>query len=145
MIMNRFYLPFILLSIALFSAACGSYFRATKHYSGDVEMALSRIQTPALYDVFVTPPGQDPFQLIYWMYDRDREAIVGIYKAVSASNASRSYRYDPKMNRYKPYNGRADLDGPGRIFEIRIDATEVVHEEGEPVDGAPVEIRIKDI
>lgn len=145
MTMNRLYLPLILLSIALFSAACGSYFRATKHYSGDVEMALSRIQTPALYDVFVTPPGQDPFQLNYWMYDRDREAIVGIYKAVSASNASRSYRYTPKMNRYKPHNGRADFDGPGRIFEIRIDATEVVHEEGEPIDGAPVEIRIKDI
>ena len=145
MVLNRFYLPLILLSIVLFTAACGSYFRATKHDSGNVEMALSRIQTPALYDVFVTPPGQDPFLLNYWMYDSNRGAIVGIYKAVSASNASRSYRYAPKMNRYKPYNGRADFDGPGRIFEIRIDATEVIHEEGELVDGAPVEIQIKDI
>lgn len=136
---------FVLLATATLAAACGQYFRATEHYSGEIEETLERIVSPAFYNVFVTPSGQDIFQLKYFFYDREARTVVGIYKEVDPELASRNYRYAPKMNRYtREENG--SIDGPGGlVYEIRIEANEVNFDGGSPVDGVRVEIPIENI
>ena len=79
---NQFF-GLVLLAIATLAVACnGQYFRATEHYSGEIEETLERIVSPAFYNVFVTPSGQDIFQLKYFFYDREARSVVGIYKEV---------------------------------------------------------------
>ena len=136
---------FVLLAIATLAAACGQYFRATEHYSGEIEETLERIVSPAFYNVFVTPSGQDIFQLKYFFYDREARSVVGIYKEVDPELAARNYRYAPKMNRYtREENG--SIDGPGGlVYEIRIEANEVNFDGGSPVDGVRVEIPIENM
>jgi len=136
---------FILLATATLAAACGQYFRATEHYSGEIEETLERIVSPAFYNVFVTPSGQDIFQLKYFFYDREARSVVGVYKEVDPELAARNYRYAPKMNRYtREENG--SIDGPGGlVYEIRIEANEVNFDGGSPVDGVRVEIPIENI
>ncbi|MGB1123336.1 MAG: hypothetical protein ACPG08_07410, partial [Flavobacteriales bacterium] len=133
------------MATATLAAACGQYFRATEHYSGEIEETLERIVSPAFYNVFVTPSGQDIFQLKYFFYDREARTVVGIYKEVDPELASRNYRYAPKMNRYtREENG--SIDGPGGlVYEIRIEANEVNFDGGSPVDGVRVEIPIENI
>ena len=136
---------FVLLATATLAAACGQYFRATEHYSGEIEETLERIVSPAFYNVFVTPSGQDIFQLKYFFYDREARTVVGIYREVDPELAARNYRYAPKMNRYtREENG--SIDGPGGlVYEIRIQANEVIFDEGAPGEGRRVEIPIENI
>lgn len=135
----------VLLATATLAAACGQYFRATEHYSGEIEETLERIVSPAFYNVFVTPSGQDIFQLKYFFYDREARSVVGIYKEVDPELAARNYRYAPKMNRYtRQENG--SIDGPGGlVYEIRIQANEVIFDEGAPGEDRRVEIPIENI
>lgn len=138
-------LGFILLATATLAVACGQYFRATEHYSGEIEETLEGIVSPAFYNVFVTPSGQDIFQLNYFFYDRMARSVVGIYKEVDPELAARNYLYAPKMNRYtREKNG--SIDGPGGlVYEIRIQANEVNFDGGSPEDGVRVEIPIENI
>ena len=77
---NQFF-GLVLLAIAILAVACnGQYFKATEHYSGQIEEALESIKAPAFYNVFVTPKGQDIFQLRYFMYNREASKVVGVYK-----------------------------------------------------------------
>lgn len=134
----------MLATVFLF-AGCGFYFKATEHYSGEIEETLERIVSPAFYNVFVTPSGQDIFQLNYFFYDREARSVVGIYKEVDPELAARFYRYAPKVNRYtREKNG--SIDGPGGlVYEIRIQANEVNFDGGSPEDGVRVEIPIENI
>ena len=60
---NQFF-GLVLLAIAILAVACnGQYFRATEHYSGQIEEALESIKAPAFYNVFVKN-GRVPFLLI---------------------------------------------------------------------------------
>ncbi|MBN31539.1 MAG: hypothetical protein CL845_06030 [Crocinitomicaceae bacterium] len=141
---NQF-LGLLLLAIATVAVSCGQYFRATEHYSGQIEEALERVVSPAFYNVFVTPQGQDIFQLNYFFYDREKGTVVGIYKAIDPDAAERYYRYAPKMNRYT-LEDNGSIDGPGGlVYEIRIQANEVIYEGDGPRDGARVEIPIENI
>ena len=135
----------ILLATATLAVACGQYFKATEHYSGQIEEALESVVSPALYNVFVTPQGQDVFQLDYFFYDREKGTVAGIYKTIDPDAAERYYRYAPKMNRYtREDNG--SIDGPGGlVYEIRIQANEVIYEGDGPREGARVEIPIENI
>ena len=141
---NQFFGLILLATVILF-AGCGQYFRATDHYSGQIEEALERVLSPALYNVFVTPQGQDVFQLDYFFYDREKGTVAGIYKTIDPDAAERYYRYAPKMNRYtREDNG--SIDGPGGlVYEIRIQANEVIYEGDGPREGARVEIPIENI
>jgi hypothetical protein len=141
---NQF-LGLILLAIAFLAAACGQYFKATEHYSGQIEAALERIVSPAFYNVFVTPKGQDVFQLDYFFYDREARSVVGVYNEVDPDLAYRYYRYAPKVNRYtRDDNG--SIDGPGGlVYEIRIQANEVIFDRGTAGEGVRVEIPIENI
>ena len=131
---NQF-LSLLLLAIATVAVSCGQYFRATEHYSGQIEEALERVVSPAFYNVFVTPQGQDIFQLNYFFYDREKGTVVGIYKAIDPDAAERYYRYAPKMNRYT-LEDNGSIDGPGGlVYEIRIQANEVIYEGDGPRDG----------
>ena len=116
----------ILLATATLAVACGQYFKATEHYSGQIEEALESIKTPAFYNVFVTLQAREIFQLDYFFYDREARSVMGVYKEVNPELAERNYRYAPKMNRYtRKKNG--SIDGPGGlVYEIRIQANEVI-------------------
>lgn len=135
----------ILVATATLAVACGQYFKATEHYSGEIEETLERIVSPAFYNVFVTPSGQDIFQLNYFFYDRVARTVVGIYKEVDPELAARNYRYAPKMNRYtREKNG--SIDGPGGlVYEIRIQANEVIFDGGAPGEDVRVQIPIENI
>lgn len=130
---------------ALLAVSCGQYFKATEHYSGQIEEALESVVSPAFYNVFVTPKGQDIFRLNYFLYNREAGSVVGLYKAVDPELAQRDYRYAPKMNRYTRENN-GSIDGPGSlVYEIRIQAYEVIYEGGAPENGVRVEIPIENI
>ena len=82
---NQFF-GLVLLAIAILAVACnGQYFKATEHYSGQIEEALESIKAPAFYNVFVTPKGQDIFQLRYFMYNREAGKVVGVTVGHGAS------------------------------------------------------------
>lgn len=134
-----------LLATALLAVSCGKYFKATEHYSGQIEEALESVVSPAFYNVFVTPKGQDVFRLNHFFYDREAGSVVGLYKAVDPELAQRDYRYAPKMNRYTRENN-GSIDGPGSlVYEIRIQANEVIYEGGAPGNSVRVEIPIENI
>ena len=135
-----------LLTTAVLAVSCGGkYFKATEHYSGQIEEALESVVSSAFYNVFVTPKGQDIFRLNYFFYDREAGSVVGLYKAVDPEVAQRDYRYAPKMNRYTRENN-GSIDGPGSlVYEIRIQANEVIYEGGASEDGVRVEIPIENI
>ena len=141
---NQFF-GLILLAIAIVVVACnGQYFKATKYYSAQIEEALESIKAPAFYNVFVTPKGQDIFQLKYFMYNREAKKVVGIYKEVDPQLAERNYKYGPALNRYtRKKNG--SIDGPGLVYEIRIQANEVIVDGGTVRKGGRVEIPIENI
>jgi hypothetical protein len=142
---NQFF-GLILLAIAIFAVACnGQYFKAKEHYSGQIEKALEEIKNPAFYNVFATPKGQGIFQLEYFMYDREAKKVVGIYKEVDPQLAERNYRYGPALNRYtRKKNG--SIDGPGGlVYEIRIQANEVIFDGGTASEGVRVKIPIENI
>ena len=141
---NQFF-GLILLAISIVAVACnGQYFKAKEHYSGQIEEALEGIKNPALYNVFVTPKGQDIFQLKYFMYNREAKKVVGIYKEVDPQLAERNYKYGPALNRYtRKKNG--SIDGPGLVYEIRIQANEVIFDGGTVRKGGRVEIPIENI
>ena len=140
---NQFF-GLILLATAILVTGCnGQYFKAKKYYLAQIEEALESIRSPAFYNVFVTPKGQDIFQLTYFMYNREAGKVVGVYKEVDAELAERNYRYAPKMNRYtRKENG--SINGPGGlVYEIRIQATEVIFDGGAPEEGVRVEIPVE--
>lgn len=142
---NQFF-GLILLAIAIVAVACnGQYFKATKYYSAQIEEALESIKTPAFYNVFVTLKEREIFQLDYFFYDREARSVVGVYKEVNPELAERNYGYAPKMNRYtRKKNG--SIDGPGGlVYEIRIQANEVIFDGGTASEGARVKIPIKNI
>lgn len=142
---NQFF-GLILLAIAIVAVACnGQYFKATKYYSGQIEEALESIKTPAFYNVFVTLKEREIFQLDYFFYDREARSVVGVYKEVNPELAERNYGYAPKMNRYtRKKNG--SIDGPGGlVYEIRIQANEVIFDGGTASEGARVKIPIENI
>lgn len=142
---NQFF-GLILLAIAIVAVACnGQYFKATKYYSAQIEEALESIKTPAFYNVFVTLKEREIFQLDYFFYDREARSVVGVYKEVNPELAERNYGYAPKMNRYtRKKNG--SIDGPGGlVYEIRIQANEVIFPGGTASEGARVKIPIKNI
>ena len=135
----------ILLATATLAVACGQYFKATEHYSGQIEEALESIKTPAFYNVFVTLQAREIFQLDYFFYDREARSVMGVYKEVNPELAERNYRYAPKMNRYtRKKNG--SIDGPGGlVYEIRIQANEVIFDGGIASEGVRVKIPIENI
>ena len=142
---NQFF-GLILLGIAIVAVACnGQYFKATKYYSAQIEEALESIKAPAFYNVFVTLQGQGIFQLKYFMYNREAKKVVGIYKEVDPQLAERNYKYGPALNRYtRKKNG--SIDGPGGlVYEIRIEANEVIFDGGVASEGVRVEIPIENI
>ena len=142
---NQFF-GLILLAIAIVAVACnGQYFKATKYYSAQIEEALESIKTPAFYNVFVTLKEREIFQLDYFFYDREARSVVGVYKEVNPELAERNYGYAPKMNRYtRKKNG--SIDGPGGlVYEIRIQANEVIFDGGTASEGARVKIPIENI
>jgi hypothetical protein len=142
---NQFF-GLILLGIAIVAVACnGQYFKATKYYSAQIEEALESIKTPAFYNVFVTLKEQEIFQLDYFFYDREARSVMGVYKEVNPELAERNYRYAPKMNRYtRKKNG--SIDGPGGlVYEIRIQANEVIFDGGTASEGVRVKIPIENI
>ena len=142
---NQFF-GLILLAIAIVAVACnGQYFKATKYYSAQIEEALESIKTPAFYNVFVTLKEREIFQLDYFFYDREARSVVGVYKEVNPELAERNYGYAPKMNRYtRKKNG--SIDGPGGlVYEIRIQANEVIFDGGTASAGARVKIPIENI
>ena len=142
---NQFF-GLILLGIAIVAVACnGQYFKATKYYSAQIEEALESIKAPAFYNVFVTLKERDIFQLDYFFYDREARSVMGVYKEVNPELAERNYRYAPKMNRYtRKKNG--SIDGPGGlVYEIRIEANEVIFDGGVASEGVRVEIPIENI
>ena len=142
---NQFF-GLILLGIAIVAVACnGQYFKATKYYSAQIEEALESIKAPAFYNVFVTLKERDIFQLDYFFYDREARSVMGVYKEVNPELAERNYRYAPKMNRYtRKKNG--SIDGPGGlVYEIRIQANEVIFDGGVASEGVRVEIPIENI
>ena len=141
---NQFF-GLILLATAILFAGCGQYFKATEHYSGDIEETLEGIVNPVFYNVFVTPSGKDIFQLNNFFYDREARSVVGIYKEVDPELAARNYRYAPRINRYtREKNG--SIDGPGGlVYEIRIFANEVTFDGGTAGEGVRVEIPTENI
>ena len=142
---NQFF-GLILLGIAIVAVACnGQYFKATKYYSAQIEEALESIKTPAFYNVFVTLKEQEIFQLDYFFYDREARSVMGVYKEVNPELAERNYRYAPKMNRYTR-NKNGSIDGPGGlVYEIRIQANEVIFDGGTASEGVRVKIPIENI
>ena len=142
---NQFF-GLILLAISIVAVACnGQYFKATKYYSAQIEEALESIKAPAFYNVFVTLKGRDIFQLDYFFYDREARSVMGVYKFVNPELAERNYKYAPGMNRYTR-NKNGSIDGPGGlVYEIRIQANEVIFDEGTASEGVRVEIPIENI
>ena len=142
---NQFF-GFILLVIAIVAVACnGQYFKVTKYYSAQIEEALESIKTPAFYNVFVTLKERDIFQLDYFFYDREARSVMGVYKFVNPELAERNYKYVPRMNRYTR-NKNGSIDGPGGlVYEIRIQANEVIFDEGTASEGVRVKIPIENI
>ena len=142
---NQFF-GLILLAIAIVAVACnGQYFKATKYYSAQIEEALESIKAPAFYNVFVTLKERDIFQLDYFFYDREARSVMGVYKEVNPELAERNYKYAPGMNRYtRKKNG--SIDGPGGlVYEIRIQANEVIFDGGAASEGVRVKIPIEKI
>ncbi|MGB0462347.1 MAG: hypothetical protein ACPGOX_04880 [Flavobacteriales bacterium] len=142
---NQFF-GLILLAIAIVAVACnGQYFKATKYYSAQIEEALESIKAPAFYNVFVTLKERDIFQLDYFFYDREARSVMGVYKEVNPELAERNYKYAPGMNRYtRKKNG--SIDGPGGlVYEIRIQANEVIFDGGAASEGVRVKIPIENI
>ena len=84
-------LGLLLLATVILFAGCGKYFKATGHYSGEIEEALEGVRAPAFYDVYVTQKGEDIFQLEYFFYDREAQSVVGIYKYVIPQLAERRF------------------------------------------------------
>ena len=142
---NQFF-GLILLAIAIVVVACnGQYFKATKYYSAQIEEALESIKAPAFYNVFVTLKERDIFQLDYFFYDREVRSVMGVYKEVNPELAERNYTYAPGMNRYTR-NKNGSIDGPGGlVYEIRIQANEVIFDGGVASEGVRVEIPIENI
>ena len=142
---NQFF-GLILLAISIVAVACnGQYFTATKYYSAQIEEALESIKTPAFYNVFVTLKEREIFQLDYFFYDREARSVVGVYKEVNPELAERNYRYTPKMNRYTR-NKNGSIDGPGGlVYEIRIQANEVIFDGGIASEGVRIKIPIENI
>ena len=142
---NQFF-GFILLAIAIVAVACnGQYFKATKYYSAQIEEALESIKAPAFYNVFVTLKERDIFQLDYFFYDLEARSVMGVYKFVNPELAERNYKYVPGMNRYTR-NKNGSIDGPGGlVYEIRIQANEVIFDEGTASEGVRVKIPIENI
>ena len=142
---NQFF-GLILLAIAIVAVACnGQYFKATKYYSAQIEEALESIKAPAFYNVFVTLKERDIFQLDYFFYDREARSVMGVYKFVNPELAERNYTYAPKMNRYTR-NKNGSIDGPGGlVYEIRIQANEVIFDGGTASEGVRVKIPIENI
>ena len=142
---NQFF-GLILLAISIVAVACnGQYFKATKYYSAQIEEALESIKAPAFYNVFVTLKGRDIFQLDYFFYDREARSVMGVYKFVNPELAERNYKYAPGMNRYTR-NKNGSIDGPGGlVYEIRIQANEVIFDEGTASEGVRVKIPIENI
>ena len=141
---NQFF-GLILLVIAIVAVACnGQYFKATKYYSAQIEEALESIKAPAFYNVFVTLKERDIFQLDYFFYDREARSVMGVYKFVNPELAERNYKYAPMMNRYTR-NKNGSIDGPGLVYEIRIQANEVIFDEGTASEGVRVKIPIENI
>lgn len=135
----------ILLATATLAVACGQYFKATEHYSGQIEEALESIKTPAFYNVFVTLQAREIFQLDYFFYDREARSVMGVYKEVNPELAERNYKYAPGMNRYTR-NKNGSIDGPGGlVYEIRIQANEVIFDGGIASEGVRVKIPIENI
>ena len=133
---NQFF-SLILLATAILFAGCGKYFRATEHYSSEIEEALEGVRTPAFYDVYVTQKGKDIFQLEYFFYDREAQSVVGIYKEVDPQLAERLYRSrgGSELNRYRGEE----------VYEIRIEANEVIFQGAAAGEGVRVEIPIENI
>lgn len=142
---NQFF-GLILLAIVIVAVACnGQYFKATKYYSAQIEEALESIKTPAFYNVFVTVQAREIFQLDYFFYDREARSVMGVYKEVNPELAERNYKYAPGMNRYTR-NKNGSIDGPGGlVYEIRIQANEVVFDGGTASEGVRVKIPIENI
>lgn len=135
----------ILLATATLAVACGQYFKATEHYSGQIEEALESIKTPAFYNVFVTLQAREIFQLDYFFYDREARSVMGVYKEVNPELAERNYKYAPGMNRYTR-NKNGSIDGPGGlVYEIRIQTNEVIFDGGIASEGVRVKIPIENI
>ena len=136
----------ILLAISIVAVACnGQYFKATKYYSAQIEEALESIKAPAFYNVFVTLKERDIFQLDYFFYDREARSVMGVYKEVNPELAERNYKYAPGMNRYTR-NKNGSIDGPGGlVYEIRIQANEVIFDGGTASEGVRVKIPIENI
>lgn len=130
-------LGLILLATAILFAGCGKYFKATEHYSSEIDEALEGVRNPAFYDVYVTQKGEDIFQLAYFFYDREAQSVVGIYKEVDPQLAERYYRSKggSGLNKYKGEE----------VYEIRIEANEVIFQEGAEGPGVRVEIPIENI
>ena len=142
---NQFF-GLILLAIAIVAVACnGQYFKATKYYSAQIEEALESIKAPAFYNVFVTLKERDIFQLDYFFYDREARSVMGVYKEVNPELAERNYKSAPSLNRYtRKKNG--SIDGPGGlVYEIRIQASEVIFDGGTASEGVRVKIPIENI
>ncbi len=142
---NQFF-GLILLAIAIVAVACnGQYFKATKYYSAQIEEALESIKAPAFYNVFVTLKERDIFQLDYFFYDREARSVMGVYKFVNPELAERNYKVGPALNRYtRKKNG--SIDGPGGlVYEIRIQANEVIFDGGTASEGVRVKIPIENI
>ena len=142
---NQFF-GLILLAISIVAVACnGQYFKAKEHYSGQIEEALESIKAPAFYNVFVTLKERDIFQLDYFFYDREARSVMGVYKEVNPELAERNYKYAPGMNRYTR-NKNGSIDGPGGlVYEIRIQANEVIFDGGTASEGVRVKIPIENI
>ena len=142
---NQFF-GLILLATAMIAVACnGQYFKATKYYSAQIEEALESIKAPAFYNVFVTLKERDIFQLDYFFYDREARSVMGVYKEVNPELAERNYKYAPGMNRYTR-NKNGSIDGPGGlVYEIRIQANEVIFDGGTASEGVRVKIPIENI
>ena len=142
---NQFF-GLILLAISIVAVACnGQYFKATKYYSAQIEEALESIKAPAFYNVFVTLKERDIFQLDYFFYDREARSVMGVYKFVNPELAERNYKYAPGMNRYTR-NKNGSIDGPGGlVYEIRIQANEVIFDGGTASEGVRVKIPIENI
>ena len=70
---------------------------------------------------------------------------MGVYKFVNPELAERNYKYAPGMNRYTR-NKNGSIDGPGGlVYEIRIQANEVIFDEGTASEGVRVKIPIENI
>ena len=144
--LRNLFFGLILLAIAIVAVACnGQYFKATKYYSAQIEEALESIKAPAFYNVFVTLKERDIFQLDYFFYDREARSVMGVYKFVNPELAERNYKVGPALNRYtRKKNG--SIDGPGGlVYEIRIQANEVIFDEGTASEGVRVKIPIENI